>query len=141
MQKRLDKLLIGVSIVVVFAIVACLYFMPEASQNVAGIIKSGMIDGFGAITLVFTFFGIVLLCGIAASKYGKIKLGDCAPEYSTFKWIAMMASYGLGSATCYWAFIEWAYYIGTPGLSITPESQQAYEMSVSYTMFHWGFSA
>lgn len=48
---------------------------------------------------------------------------------------------GLGSATVYWAFIEWAYYIGTPGLGIEPYSLAAYNMSVPYTMFHWGISA
>ena len=141
MQKKLDKLLIGISLVVVFAIVAGLYLFPEASQNMAGTVKSLMIDAFGSGTLIFTLGGVVLLAAIAFTKYGRIRLGEGAPEYSTFKWIAMMMSCGLGSATCYWAFIEWAYYAGTPGLSIEPLSQRAYEMSVTYTMFHWGFSA
>ena len=141
MEKKLDKLLIGVSRVVGFGIVTCLYLMPEASQNVAGAVKSFMIDAFGSFTEIFTLAGVVLLIAVAFSKFGKIKLGEGQPEYSTFKWIAMMMSCGLGSATCYWAFIEWAYYAGTPGLSIEPMTQLAYEMSVPYTMFHWGFSA
>ena len=48
MQKKLDKLLIGISLVVVFAIVAGLYLFPEASQNMAGTVKSLMIDAFGS---------------------------------------------------------------------------------------------
>lgn len=140
-DKKLDKLLIGISLIVVFGIVACLYFQPDASQAVANSIKSALIDAFGSGTLLFTFFGVLLLVGVAFSKFGNIKLGNCDPEYSTFKWIAMMMSCGLGSATCYWAFIEWAYYAGTPGLGIEPMSQLAMEMSVPYTMFHWGFSA
>ena len=141
MGKKLDKLLIGISLVVVFVIVGCLYFQPEASETIANNIKSALISAFGSGTLLFTFFGVVLLVAIAFSKYGKIRLGNTKPEYSTFKWIAMMMSCGLGSATCYWAFIEWAYYIDTPGLSIAAGSQQAFEMSVTYTMFHWGISA
>lgn len=141
MQKKLDKLLIGASLIVVFGIVFCLYFQPDASQAIANSVKSALIDVFGSGTLLFTFFGVLLLIGVAFSKYGSIRLGDTKPEYSTFKWIAMMMSCGLGSATCYWAFIEWAYYIGTPGLGIGAASQLAYEMSVPYTMFHWGFSA
>lgn len=140
-EKKLDKLLIGVSLVVVFFIVACLAIAPDGSQRVANTVKSFMIDTFGSGTLIFTLAGVVLMVGCCFSKYGKIKLGNGAPEYSTFKWIAMMMSCGLGSATCYWAFIEWAFYAGTPGLSIEPMSQQAFEMSVPYTMFHWGFSA
>lgn len=139
--KKLDKLLIIVSLIFVFAIVACLYIAPEASQNVANMIFGAFTNAFGSLTLVFTFLGILLLVGISFSKYGKIKLGEGNPEYSTFKWISMMICCGLGSATVYWAFMEWAYYIETPGLGIEAGSQLAYEMSVPYTMFHWGFSA
>ena len=96
MEKKLDKLLIGVSLVVVFGIVTCLYLMPEASQNVAGAVKSFMIDAFGSFTEIFTLAGVVLLIAVAFSKFGKIKLGEGQPEYSTFKWIAMMMSCGLG---------------------------------------------
>lgn len=141
MEKKLDKLLIIVSLVVVFFIVTCLYLMPEKSQNVANTIFTMFTNAFGSITLLFTFFGIILLAFIAMSKYGNIKLGDGQPEYSTFKWVSMMICCGLGSATVYWAFIEWAYYIGTPGLGIEPHSLKAYEMSVTYSMFHWGISA
>ena len=138
---KLDKLLIGISLVAVLGIVACLYVAPDASQSVASNIKNVMIQAFGSFTLLFTFFGVLLLVMVALSKYGKIKLGEGEPEYSTFKWVAMMMSCGLGSATCYWAFIEWAYYIGTPGLGIASGSQAAFEMAVPYTMFHWGISA
>lgn len=141
MTKRLDKLLIGASLILVFTVVAFLYLMPEASQQAANNIFAVMTDAFGSFTLIFTFSGILLLVFIAFSKFGRIKLGEGNPEYSTFKWISMMICCGLGSATVYWAFVEWAYYIGTPGLGIEAASQLAYEMSVPYTMFHWGISA
>lgn len=140
-KKSLDKFLIGISLVVVLAIVACLYSFPDASQNVANTLFTTLTNVFGAPVLIFTFAGLLLLVFVAISKYGNIKLGEGKPEYSTFRWVAMMISCGLGSATVYWAFVEWAYYIKTPGLSIEAYSQQAYEMSVPYTMFHWGFSA
>lgn len=141
MGKRLDKLLIAVSMVFVLGIVACLYLFPEGSQNVANRIFGAMTDMFGSLTLIFAFGGILLLMLVSFSKYGRIKLGEGEPEYSTFKWVSMMICCGLGSATVYWAFIEWAYYIGTPGLGIQAGSQPAFEMSVPYTMFHWGISA
>lgn len=111
-EKRLDKLVIGLSLLVVFGIVICLYFFPESSQQVANNIFGLLTKLFGSSVLLFTFIGLLLLIFIAISKYGNIKLGEGAPEYSTFKWVAMMISCGLGSATVYWAFIEWAYYIG-----------------------------
>lgn len=141
MNKKIDKLLITISLLVVGIVVGFLYLMPEQSQAVANTIFSKMTDLFGSGTLLFTFFGILLLFFVAASKFGKIRLGDSKPEHSTFKWISMMICCGLGSATVYWAFIEWAYYIGTPGLGIQAGSRQAFEMAVPYTMFHWGISA
>lgn len=140
-SPRLDKLLVGISLVVVLGVVAFLYTMPVESEKAANWLFGAFTDLFGSAVLLITFFIVILLFLVACSKYGLIKLGDAVPEYSTFKWIAMMCSCGLGSATCYWAFIEWAYYIGTPGLGIEPASKQAMEMSVPYTMFHWGFSA
>lgn len=141
MNKKLDKLLIIVSLVFVLSIVALLYIFPIQSQDVANRIFAALTNGFGSFTLFFTLIGIILLTFVAGSKFGNIRLGKEQPEFSTFSWIAMMISCGLGSATVYWAFIEWAYYIGTPGLGIEPFSQLAYEMSVPYTMFHWGISA
>ncbi len=141
MGKRIDKLLISVSIVLVLVVVGFLFFQPDTSQEVASKIFGTMTSWFGSGTLIFTFLGFGLLVFVAISKYGKIRLGNEAPEYSNFKWVSMMISCGLGSATVYWAFIEWAYYIGTPGLGIEPFSQQAFEMALPYNMFHWGFSA
>lgn len=141
MGKRFDKFLIAVSFIVVMGIVACMYLFPEGAQSMANRIFGAMTDLFGSLTLVFAFGGILLLMFMSFSRYGRIKLGDGDPEYSTFKWVSMMICCGLGSATVYWAFIEWAYYIGTPGLGIEAGSRLAFEMSVPYTMFHWGVSA
>ncbi|OFB61384.1 BCCT family transporter [Synergistes jonesii] len=140
-DKRIDKLLVGVSMLVVFFVTGCLYFLPESSLKVAKSIFNILTDIFGAPVLLLTFIGLIVLVFLAFTKYGKIQLGEGKPEFSTFSWVAMMISCGLGSATVYWAFIEWAYYIGTPGLGIAVGSKLAYEMSVTYSMFHWGFSA
>ena len=141
MDNRIDKLLISASMILVLTVVGFLFFQPDASQAVANVIFGNMTSWFGSGTLLFTLLGFFLLVYVAFSKYGSIRLGNEKPEYSTFKWVSMMISCGLGSATVYWAFIEWAYYIGTPGLGIEPFSQRAYEMALPYNMFHWGFSA
>ncbi len=141
MTKQVDKLLISLSVALVLVVVGFLYFQPTQSQATANVIFGKMTEWFGSIALLFTFLGVLLLAFVAISKFGKIRLGNAKPEYSTFKWISMMIACGLGSATVYWAFIEWAYYIGTPGLGIEPNSQRAFEMALPYNMFHWGFSA
>lgn len=138
---KLDKLLIVISLIVVLGIVGVLYIFPSESEDFANGMFSSLMKWFGSPILLITFIGIVSLLFVAFSQFGETRLGDEDPEYSTFSWIAMMVSCGLGSATVYWAFIEWAYYIELPGLGIEPLSQLAYEMSVPYAMFHWGISA
>ena len=140
-NQKIDKLLIAISMTVVLGLVGVFYFNPETSQVIANNIFATMTDWFGAGTLLLTFVGLLLLIYVAASKYGRIRLGDTAPLYSTFKWVSMMIACGLGSGTVYWAFVEWGYYINTPGLGLEPASQKAYEMALAYNMFHWGFSA
>ena len=141
MSRKVDKLLISVSIALVVIVVGTLYLQPEQSQTVASLIFGKLTTWFGSIVLLFTFIGVLLLIFVATSKYGRIRLGNEQPEYSNFKWVSMMIACGLGSATVYWAFIEWAYYIQTPGLGIEANSQKAFEMSLPYNMFHWGVSA
>ncbi|ARD47941.1 MULTISPECIES: BCCT family transporter [unclassified Sporosarcina] len=141
MTKKIDTLLITLSLALVLSIVGFLYVKPEESQQAANSIFGSLTEWFGSSTLIFTFLGILLLGFVAVSKYGNIRLGNTVPEYTNFKWISMMIACGLGSATVYWAFIEWAYYIDTPGLGIEPGSQRAFEMALPYNMFHWGVSA
>lgn len=140
-KVRYDKLLIIISMALVLSLVGILTMKPDASQEVASMIFGRFTDAFGSGVLLFTFLGVILLVAVALSKFGNIRLGKTLPEYSTFKWVAMMICCGLGSATVYWAFMEWAYYIGSPGIGIEAGSALAYEMSVTYTMFHWGVSA
>ena len=140
-KKSADKVLILISLCVVFAVTATLYLFPEQSQVTANLIFSKITTFLTSPILLLTLLGTVLLVYLAISKYGNIKLGEGEPEFSTFRWVSMMISCGLGAGTIYWAYLEWAYYIGTPGLGIEAYSTQAYEMAVAYPFFHWGVSA
>ena len=48
---------------------------------------------------------------------------------------------GMGSATLYWGFLDWAYYYQTPGLNIPAQTPEAFKYSVAYSFFHYGPSA
>ena len=75
-MKKIDKLLISISLSVVLVIVGILYFKPEASQAVANTIFGNMTNWFGSATLLFTFLGFLVLIYFAVSKYGSIRFGD-----------------------------------------------------------------
>ena len=140
-KTRLDLPLLLISVGTVLALVALLTIFPEGSKEVADKIFGTFTAIFGTPVLVFVFGVVVFLFSLALSKYGKIRLGAEKPEYSTFAWVAMMICAGLGSATVYWAFVEWAYYYNSPPLGIAAHTSQAYEFATTYNLFHWGISA
>ena len=91
------------------------------------------------VTMVL-FFVFWLLC----SRFGNVKLGqdDDEPDFSTFSWICMLFSAGLGSGLIYWGVAEPMYHIqGTPFLTregIEPGTVEAAASAILVTNFHWG---
>lgn len=140
-NNSFDPTLILVSLSVIVALIVGLAIAPEAGTRVANAIFTTLTNMFGSAVLLFTFGCVIFLTIIALSRYGEIRLGDGPPDFTTKSWIAMMLTAGLGSATVYWAFIEWAFYYNTPGLGIEPQSDAAYSWSLAYNFFHWGISA
>jgi len=86
-----------------------------------------------AATLVFCFY-------LAFSKYGTLRLGkdDEKPEYSTFTWVAMLFSAGIGVGVYFWGVAEPMYhYMQTPYLA-EPGTPEAMAQGLAITFFHWG---
>jgi len=136
-----DKVLAITSLLFVFISVAGLAIYSEASIKLAAKLMLWTTSVFTTPVLLFAFLAIIFTMVLAFSKYGKIKLGEGKPEYSTMSWIFMFILSGIGSSSLYWGFLDWAYYYQTPGLGLTPESSEALKYSVAYSFFHSGVSA
>src|SRR5699024_4568531 len=76
---------------------------------------------------------------IAFSKFGKIKLGkdDDEPEYSTFSWIAMLFSAGMGIGLVFWGVAEPVSHFHNPPFGESGDAQAA-EAAMRFAIFHWG---
>ncbi|UIN54033.1 MULTISPECIES: BCCT family transporter [Pseudomonas] len=135
-----DLSLIVISLVVITAAVGALTASPEHSKMLAEQWFDTTTRWFGSWVQMLGFASVVIAFALAFSKYGHIRLGTGAPEYTNTGWVFMFICAGLGSATMYWAFMEWGYYYLTPGLNIAPASKQALEFSIAYSFFHWGIT-
>ncbi len=89
------------------------------------------------IALFFVFWLLI-------SRFGDVKLGkdDEEPDFSTFSWICMLFSAGLGSGLIYWGVAEPMYHIqDNPFLTregIAPGGVEAAGVAIRITNFHWG---
>ncbi len=90
-----------------------------------------------SVVLFFVFW-------LMFSRFGDVKLGhdDTEPDFSTFSWVCMLFSAGLGSGLIYWGVAEPMYHIqGSPFLdeaNIEAGSIAAAESAILITNLHWG---
>ena len=101
----------------------------------------GTLDWFYVLVVNLVLFFVFWLL---ISRFGHVKLGhdDTEPDFSTFSWICMLFSAGLGSGLIYWGVAEPMYHIAdNPYLvreGIKPGSVEAATLAVRITNFHWG---
>ena len=140
-KKDRGSVEVGLIVVSVALLVAFIIFMvlnPTATIDGIGGFFNSMISVLGPIFEVVAFVTFLVGLYLGLGKYGKVRLGDCKPEYSTFSYISMMLLASLASAALYWSFTEWAFYYEAPGLGMEPHSTEALESSLGYQLFHWG---
>ncbi|HMB77067.1 MAG TPA: BCCT family transporter, partial [Kiloniellaceae bacterium] len=99
------------------------------------------LDWFYVLVVTIVLFFVIWLL---FSRFGGMKLGkdDDEPDFSTFSWICMLFSAGLGSGLIYWGVAEPMYHIqGNPFLThegIEPNGVEAAAVAIRITNFHWG---
>lgn len=116
-------------------------FFPENFNNVLQKALNFLTNWFGWMFLLFVL-GFVVVCLLLAFKYGDIKLGqpDDKPEYSKLSWFAMLFSAGMGIGLVFWSVAEPLSHFSKPPFG-KPYSDEALEVAMRYTFFHWGIHA
>ena len=135
-----DKKMAAISLSVLLALSFSFLFINGSDSTLLQKIFTFITDTLGGVYLVYLFAVLVLLVGLAVSSIGKIRLGDGPPQYDNLSWFSMLFCACIGSSILYWGMIEWGYYVGSPPFGLDPMSVEAAEISVGYTMFHWGIS-
>ena len=128
------------------------------------------VDGAGAIytavrrwiEATLSWYYILTICVmlfasiyLMLSRHGSVRLGDddSRPEFSTFSWLAMLFSAGLGIGILFFSIYEPLFYFDTEqtsgypnnphadhaGATAADERRAVHAMRVTY--FHWGFHA
>lgn len=118
----------------------------EPAESAFSRVQSFIADGMGwfMILSVSIYLGIAII--LAISKFGEVRIGgqDARPEFSTFAWIAMLISAGMGIGLMFWSVAEPIYHFQDPPAvigEIQPGTADAAQQALGITFFHWGFHA
>jgi BCCT family betaine/carnitine transporter len=142
-NKPIDRPVFLIALSIVILVCLPLIFWPSLAEGALTSAYDWTVDNFGFLYQWAAIGTLGFLGWLAFSKYGKARLGkdDEKPEFSTFSWVAMLFSAGVGASILYWGGIEWAFYIDTPPMDAAPRSDEAITLASTYGMFHWGIVA
>lgn len=109
---------------------------PVESDYILNIVRNFLGDEFGSYYILIGIGMVTVSMYIAFSKQGQIKLGNISkPEYSTFKWGAMIFTSTMAADILFYSLCEWALYASEPHLEAMGGMQK---WASTYPLFHWG---
>lgn len=124
---------------VVLAVVALASVYPRQFGGTADAVQNFITTRFGWLYVLSTFVFLLFTVIIALSRWGRLRLGadDATPEYSTWSWVCMMFTAGMGIGLVYYGVSEPIMHFKNPPLP-TGSSASAAMQAMNYTFFHWG---
>lgn len=114
---------------------------PTGASNAIGTAVGWISAGFGWYYFLVATLFLVFVVFIAASRYGKVKLGPqhSTPDYSLFAWGAMFFAAGIGIDLVFFSVAgPVTHYLDPP--SGSPETIEAARQGVVWTLFHYGIT-
>ena len=139
-RSGLDPTVFWVSVGITVAFVLWGVLAPDNVAAVTGAIFDFVITNLGWVFVLSTFGFLAFAVYLAASRYGKIRLGgdDEQPEFSTVSWVAMMFSAGMGIGLMFFGVAEPIGHLGAPPHGLArPGTEAAAGTAMEYSFFHW----
>ena len=142
-QSRIDWPSFGTCVAIIVVVCGSMALWPDAMATRLNALYEYIAAEFGIFYLLASVAAITFLAWLAASRYGRVRLGDpdSTPDFGNLSWVAMLFCAGVGAGLMYWCAIEWAYYYDDPPFGAEPRSAAAAEWASTYGLFHWGFTA
>ena len=125
----------GISLLVLLSIFGGIF--PDQTGQALNQVQNYIYEHMSWVYMLILTVVITFLLIVAFSKKGKIRLGadNSKPEYSTFSWIAMLFSAGIGIGLMYFGIGEpMAHYLN-PAVADTVDRAKQAQLD---TFFHWG---
>lgn len=140
-KVKIDPVVFWSSLIVIVAATLLLVVNRETAEPVLSSLMSDITFKLDWAFQLLTVGLFIVLIWLIFGRYGKIKLGEGKPEFSSFSWGAMLFCAGMGTSIMFWSIMEPIYYYMGPPFGIEANSNEAAEWAVTYGLFHWGISA
>lgn len=124
-----------VILTVTFGVVA-----PGIFEQATGNIRSFINTAFGWYYLTIMALLLILTFIVIISPYGKIRLGKDAdrPEFSTFTWMSMLFSAGMGIGLVFYGASEPLSHFAIQPATAEPGTDEAFKEALQRSYYHWG---
>ena len=135
---------VSASLIVIF-VMAVIQFPTHANEILAAA-RNWCLATFDSF-MIISVNAILLFCLLLiVSPVSRVRLGgpEAKPEFGRLSWFAMLFAAGMGIGLMFWGVAEpMTYFIGAGGtpLGVTPQTQEAADLAMAATMYHWGFHA
>ena len=139
-RDRIDPVVFFVTGAIAIAFVVWGLVSTPSLGTASGNAQSWVIANTGWFFVLTSTFFVIFVIWLAASKYGRIPLGDDdeEPEFKTVSWIAMMFSAGMGIGLMFWGVAEpLSHFVTPPPGTSKAQSDEAFQTAMATTMFHW----
>lgn len=139
-RRPIDRVVFGVAAAVALAFVI---WGAVGTESLATASSAGLDWVVGSTGWLFALAAsgfVIFVIWIAASRFGRIPLGDDGeePEFSTVSWIAMMFSAGMGIGLVFFGVTEpVSHLVAPPPGTGGGDEAQAVRTAMATTMFHW----
>ncbi|XZG71406.1 BCCT family transporter [Chitinibacteraceae bacterium HSL-7] len=128
------------SIGVIAAVVAYCATSPRAAEAALNSAQAWISGHFSWFYILAVSGFLLMLVGLAVSKYGSIRLGpdESEPEFSLGSWLAMLFAAGMGIGLMYYGVGEPLQHYMNPPVG-DGQTMVAAKDAMQNTFLHWGF--
>ncbi|NDL57409.1 choline BCCT transporter BetT [Phytoactinopolyspora mesophila] len=140
-RNRINPVVFFGSSALIIALSAWAMITPEGAEAAIGTVVEWISHRFGWYYFLAATLFLVFVVFIAASRYGKIKLGPqhSTPDYSLFAWAAMLFAAGIGIDLMFFSVAgPVTHYLLPP--EGAPETIEAARQGIVWTLFHYGIT-
>lgn len=133
-----NRVVFAIAGALIVAVIGWAIVAPDGISVVGSASLAWVTERFGLLAIAIAAFMLV----VGYTRTGGVRLGadDETPEFSTFSWVAMLFSAGMGIGLLFYGPYEpLVYFLDPPhGMDASPETIDAMHSAFAQTMLHWG---